>query len=75
MLTNTITITGKRAPVRVKSDPDSTIDFHDGALSDHDEIRGQERDAAMLSPPKGKKRLNSEVSLSQTNYISNYMIQ
>jgi hypothetical protein len=75
VLTNTITITGKRAPsVRVKPDPDS-IDFHDGALSDHDEIMGQERDAAMLSPPKGKKRLNSEVSLSQTNYLSNYMIQ
>ena len=79
VLTNTITITsnsGKRAPsVQVKPDPDF-INFHDdGALSDHDEIMGQERDAAMLSPPKGKKRLNSEVSLSQTNYQSNYMIQ
>jgi hypothetical protein len=62
MLTDTITVTSKVAPpARIKPDPDS-IDIHNGGLSDHDEIRGRERDAAIFSPPKGKICLNSEVS-------------
>jgi hypothetical protein len=70
VLTDTIAITSKAAPaVRIKPDPDF-IDIHDGGLSDHDETRGRERDAAVFSPPKGKTRLNSEVSiLSCVNYI------
>jgi hypothetical protein len=34
----------------------------DGGLSDNDEINGEERLAAVHSPPKGKKRVTSEVS-------------
>jgi hypothetical protein len=34
-----------------------------GGLSDHDETTGGERDAAVLSPPKGKQRVTSNVSL------------
>lgn len=44
---------------RVKSEPDA-VDY--GGLSDHDEVRGLERDAAVMSPPKGKKRVHSEES-------------
>jgi hypothetical protein len=62
VLTNAITITSTAAPpVQIKPDPDF-IEIHDGGLSDHDEISGRERDAAVFSPPKGKTRLNSEVS-------------
>ena len=70
VLTDGIAITSKAAPtVRIKPDPDF-IDIYDGGLSDHDEIRGRERDVAILSPPKGKMRLNSEVSiLSRVNNI------
>jgi hypothetical protein len=35
---------------------------NDGGLSDNDEVRGEEREAAITSPPKGKKRVTSEVS-------------
>jgi hypothetical protein len=70
ILTDAIAITSYRAPpIQIKPDPD-TIDIDDGGLSDHNEIRGCERDAAVLSPPKGKIRLNSEVSFfSQFNYL------
>jgi hypothetical protein len=34
-----------------------------GGLSDHDEMNGEERLAAINAPPKGKKRLTSEVGL------------
>jgi hypothetical protein len=70
VLTDGIAIASKAAPaVRIKPDPDF-IDIYDGGLSDHDEIRGRERDVAILSPPKGKMRLNSEVSiLSRVNNI------
>jgi hypothetical protein len=63
VLTDAITITSKVAPpAQIKPDPDS-INIHNGGLSDHDEIRGRERDAAVFSPPKGKIFLNSEVSI------------
>jgi hypothetical protein len=63
VLTDTITVTGKGVPsIQVKSEHD-VIDIHDGGLSDHDEINGHEREAALLSPPKGKKRMNSEVNI------------
>jgi hypothetical protein len=35
----------------------------DGGLSDHEEIRGVEQDAAHASPFKGRQCLNSEVSV------------
>jgi hypothetical protein len=64
VLTNSIAVTHTGPPpVRIKPDPDY-ITIHDGGLSDHDEIRGRERDAAVVSPPKGKIRLNSEASIS-----------
>ena len=34
----------------------------DGGLSDSDEMRGAEREAAVNSPPKGKKVIVSDVS-------------
>jgi hypothetical protein len=35
--------------------------YNNGGLSDNDEIKGEERDYAINSPPKGKKRINNEV--------------
>jgi hypothetical protein len=48
------------AKVRVKTEPLSNP-YQDGGLSDNDEIMGEERDFAIKSPPKGKKRVTSEV--------------
>jgi hypothetical protein len=51
-------------PVKVKTEPAPVAGFviNDvGAISDNDETRGDERDLAIISPPKGKKRLTSEV--------------
>jgi hypothetical protein len=68
VLMDAIAITSTAAPrVQIKPDPDF-IDIHDGGLSDHDEIRGRERDAAVFSPPKGKTRLNSEVNILSCIY-------
>lgn len=53
-LTNNIKIT----------EDNSIIIRSDGGLSDHDETRGPEREAAIKSPPKGKQRLTSTVSIS-----------
>jgi hypothetical protein len=63
VLTSAITITSAQVPVKIKQDPDA-IYTYDGALSDHEETAGLERDAAHASPTKGKRRLNSEVSTS-----------
>jgi hypothetical protein len=49
------------AKVKAEPVPDITI-FSDGGLSDADEIKGEEREAAIKSPPKGKKRVTNEVS-------------
>lgn len=38
------------------------MDVTFGAMSDEEEMKGTERDAAVNSPPKGKKRLTSSVS-------------
>ena len=35
--------------------------YNNGGLSDNDEIKGEEREVAIKSPPKGKRRMNSEV--------------
>lgn len=50
--------------IMVKTEPGPAIStYNNGGLSDSDEIRGEERDFAINSPPKGKKRINSEVLL------------
>jgi hypothetical protein len=59
ILTNNITIVSHAAlnSVKVKAEPvPDTITLHsDGGLSDNDETKGEEREAAIKSPPKGKK--------------------
>jgi hypothetical protein len=51
--------------VKVKIEPvlrkTLTYQDYDGGLSDNDEMMGVEREAAINSPPKGKKRVTSEV--------------
>jgi len=37
--------------------------YYGGGLSDNDEMRGEEWEVAINSPPKGKKWITSEVSL------------
>ena len=52
------------AKARVKAEPQAVpaLSLHNnGGLSDNDEIKGEEWVAAHNSPPKGKKRLDSEV--------------
>jgi hypothetical protein len=66
VLTNNITIVSHRAPLaKVKAEmvPDEIEIYSDGGLSDADEIKGEEREAAIRSPPKGKNRVTSEVNL------------
>jgi len=51
-------------PVKVKAEPiDAGVDS-DAGLSDNDETKGSEREAAVNSPPKGKKRVTSDVSFA-----------
>ena len=59
VLTKNITIS-QTAPIKVESN--NSIIILDGGISDNDETVGRERDAALASPPKGKKRINSKVS-------------
>lgn len=49
--------------VKVKSEllPTTLSLNDDGGLSDNDERRGEEREVAINSPPKGKKKLTSKV--------------
>ncbi|KIM72140.1 hypothetical protein PILCRDRAFT_93585, partial [Piloderma croceum F 1598] len=56
VLTKNVTIS-QLAPV-VKLEPGG-VSIFDGALSDEDEANGIERDAAVASPPKGKKCVTS----------------
>ena len=67
VLTSDIAITDAQVPqaIKIKQDIDDHDDIYtyDGALSDREETAGVERDAAHASPIKGKKRLNSEVSI------------
>jgi hypothetical protein len=67
ILTNSVKIVSHGALnlVKVKAEPvPDTIAIHsDGGLSDNDETKGEEQDAAINSPPKGKKQATSEVSL------------
>ena len=67
VLTDNVKITSHRQAldsVKVKAEPSPTLSLHnDGGLSDNDKMRGKEREAAIKSRPKGKKRVTSEVSL------------
>jgi hypothetical protein len=66
VLTDHVKIISHRAldPVKVKAEPSPTFSsYNEGGLSDNEEMRGEEREAAINSPPKGKKRVTSEVSL------------
>jgi hypothetical protein len=66
VLTDSIKIISHRAldPIKVKAELAPTLSLYiDGGLSDNDERKGEEREAAINSPPKGKKRVTSEVSL------------
>jgi hypothetical protein len=64
VLTDNVKIISHRVnSVKVKAEPLPTLSLQvDGGLSDNDERRGEEREAAINSPPKGKKRVTSEVS-------------
>jgi hypothetical protein len=67
-----VRIISREAPksVKVKAEPVATICLNDnGGLSDNDEVQGEERKAAIASPPKGKTRVTSEVG------VSSYLIQ
>jgi hypothetical protein len=59
ILTGGITISNKQAPETVKIK--EGVYWYEGGLSDNDETVGVERDAALASAFKGKKRLTSEV--------------
>jgi hypothetical protein len=66
VLTDSVKIISHRAldSVEVKAELAPTLSLHtNGGLSDNDERRGEEREAAINSPPKGKKRVTSDVSL------------
>jgi hypothetical protein len=56
VLSKNVKITTKVEPANIG------IQIIDGALSDEDETMGFEREAAVMSPPKGKKRATSAVS-------------
>ena len=47
--------------VKVKVEP-GVLSLSDGGLSDNDEMGGKERETAINSPLKGKKRITSEVT-------------
>lgn len=48
--------------VKVETEPVPAVSLlNNGGLSDNDETKGEEWTAARNSPPKGKRRINSEV--------------
>jgi hypothetical protein len=52
--------------VKVKPEPGPILSLTDaGSLSDNDEMRGDEQDAVINSPPKGKRQV-----ISKVNYYS-----
>ena len=46
--------------VKAKLAPEILV-YNNGGLSDNDELTGEEQEVAIKSPPKGKKRMTSEV--------------
>jgi hypothetical protein len=67
VLSDNVKIISRQNPDKVKAEPvagpSNTRHDSDGGLSDADEIMGEEREFAINSPIKGKKRLTSEVFL------------
>jgi hypothetical protein len=65
VLTDNVKIINRRAldSVKVKVELPSLLLHIDGGLSDNNKRRGEEWEAAINSPPKGKKQVTSEVSL------------
>ena len=48
--------------VKAKPEPNPALSvYHDGGLSDNDELRGEEQEVAINSAPKGKRQITSEV--------------
>lgn len=65
VLSKNVKITSHQSLDSAKADPPPDLASHvNGGLSDNDETKGEERMAAINSPPKGKKRVNSEVCRS-----------
>jgi hypothetical protein len=61
------------AKVKVEPAADITI-FSDGGLLDADEIKGEEQEAAVKSPPKGKKQVSNDVHFFCCYIIITYVI-
>jgi hypothetical protein len=60
--TSTPSILSNNVKIIVKAEPAPAVSvYNNGGLSDNDEIKGEERDIAIKSPPKGKRRITSEV--------------
>jgi hypothetical protein len=64
VLTDNIKVISRQSSgqVKVKVEPEVLSLSDGGGLSDSNEMGGQEREAAINSPPKGKKRITSEVT-------------
>ncbi|KAF8222298.1 hypothetical protein L208DRAFT_1323430 [Tricholoma matsutake] len=68
VLTDDVKIISYRASnmVKVKGEPVPELSMYDdGGFSDNDEIRGEEQEVAINSPPKGRKRVTSEQLIVQ----------
>ena len=62
VLTDNVKIIQAPDVVKVKSEPVPTVFLDDnGGLSDNNEMKGEEHEVTIKSPPKGKKRITSEV--------------
>ena len=68
VLTKNIKVISHKSTDQVKvkdeSQPDVISLSDEGGLSDNNELDGKEREIAINSPPKGRKRINSEVTKS-----------
>jgi hypothetical protein len=73
VLTDNIKVISHQSSDQVKIKVESraadviSLSDSDGGLSDNDELHGKERESAINSPPKGKKRINSEVKIDFFN--------
>jgi len=67
VLTDNIKIISRQVSdsVKVKEEPVPVLSlFDNGGLLDNDEMRGEEWEAVINSPPKGKKQVTSKVGPS-----------
>jgi hypothetical protein len=61
-----------KVKVKTESQAEAVLSLSDqGGLSDCDELGGKERETAINSPPKGKKRITSEVKSQLFQLITN----